>query len=626
MLEEIKADIYEKLSQQLASRSDERSADGRPDLHQAIAAALDTRLQLGTNATKDTEDCDVYQRESLQQDSPHEGETSITAAVPADAPAADEVCCDHFDEFAPVDVYYARKYVTVKDRVSAFVKSITDDEGNMNSTHVTSAQRILKICERLDAAETRSKFDSVSKIEVDQQGNSRGCLKIQLSAARDLPTAHLRTKNLDPYVCLEVVYPSHALPPSLSAHAAVGRVFRSQTKKKSIYPVWDEDFEVTPILSLNGYLHVRVLNDRRLSREQLVGETRIPLHTLLHQKRIVEWFSLGLSVPSSSTGSAASGSVVSKLCGGAVRLQLQLYFSSVERYKHVVDELVTRYLNDHNQLPPFIDAVGECGNRGDDQSLAVEQPEQNGFEPASMTSNGSESALFDQRRRMDADTHFPLDEFATSLPPYTVTRPAKQDAPLSQSTMILDSQTSVTLTQEPTQLSSERRKSLWETKPSVVSDRVDDKKPYFGFSASTTERRRQQPAPVLTSTGGLRRSQTPTAQSKRIRNTAALQQHRRSSMETPECFDEYSPYHPAFKSVDALDGCNNELGGGGRNCRITPRAADVNRKTDLSIFKSPSLTRRPPSSGFPERYIGLDNQTCERLKRIFGRMDGTPSS
>eukprot|EP00644_Phytophthora_capsici_P016266 jgi/Phyca11/508327/fgenesh2_kg.PHYCAscaffold_34_\ len=55
------------------------------------------------------------------------------------------------------------------------------------------------------------------------------------------------------------------------------------------------------------------------------------------------------------------------------------------------------------------------------------------------------------------------------------------------------------------------------------------------------------------------------------------------------------------------------------------RNGDANRKTDLSIFKSPSLSRRPPSSGFPERYIGLDNQACERLKRIFGRMDGTPS-
>ncbi|EGZ05793.1 hypothetical protein PHYSODRAFT_307537 [Phytophthora sojae] len=620
MLEEIKADIYEKLSQQLATRSDERSADGgaRPDLHQAIAAALDTRLQLGTNApqtTKDAENCDVYQQESLQQqDSVQEGDTLITSAEPTDAPATDEVCCDRFDEFAPVDAYYARKFVMAKDRVAAFVESITDDEGNttaISATHVTSAQRILKMCERLDVAEARSKFDPVSKIEVDQQGNSRGSLKIQLLAARDILTAHLRTKNLDPYVCLEVVYPSHALPPSLSAHAAVGRVFRSQTKKKSIYPVWEEDFEFAPILSLNGYLHVRVLNDRRLSREQLVGETRIPLHTLLHQKRTVEWFSLGLNVPSTSTGSTSV--VVSKLCGGAVRLQLQLYYSSVERYKHVVDELVTRYLHDHNQLPPFIDAIE---NRVD-QTLVVEQPEQNGTElTPTTTANGCEPVVFEQRRQIDADAHFPLDELATSLPPYTVTRATKQDAPPSQSvSLIKDARISDSKdTQGSTQLSSERRKSLWDTKPSAYSERaaaVNDKKP----SASGTELRKQQPASVITSTGGLRRSQTPTAQSKRIRNAVA-QQHQRRSMETPECFVEYSPYHPAFKSVDVLDGCNNELGsgsGGGRNARITPRAADVNRKTDLSIFKSPSLTRRPPSSGFPERYIGLDNKTFERL-------------
>ncbi|KAG6974172.1 hypothetical protein JG687_00000507 [Phytophthora cactorum] len=155
----------------------------------------------------------------------------------------------------------------------------------------------------------------------------------------------------------------------------------------------------------------------------------------------------------------------------------------------------------------------------------------------------------------------------------------------------------------------------------------DDKKPYFGFSTATTERKKHPSAPLSMSSGASRRSQTPAAQSKRIKNGGGLQHTslRRRSVETPECFDKYSPYHPAFKSTDLLDGCNNELGGMKNGC-ITARNADVNRKTDLSIFKSPSLTRRPPSSGFPERYIGLDNQTCERLKRIFGRMDGTPSS
>ncbi|KAL3666800.1 hypothetical protein V7S43_008420 [Phytophthora oleae] len=613
MLNEIKADIYEKLSQKLFGRSTTEISGngGTSDLHQVIAAALETRLQLETTTCTRTEpiqDSDGCH----QQNCARNEEISSTSPVSVDNPLVNEVCCEHFDEFAPVASYYARKYVMAKDRVAAFVQSLSN-EGNaasMMPTHVTSAQRILKICERLEAAEAKRKFDPVSKIEVDQQGNSRGSLKVTLLTARSLPTVHLRTKNLDPYVCFEVVYPSHVLPPSLGANSVVGKVFRSQTKKKSIYPVWDEAFEVAPILSLSGYLHVRVLNDRRLSREQLVGEARIPLHTLLHQKRTVEWFSLGLNVSSASTG---SGNVVSKLCGGAIRLQLQLYFSSVERYKHVVDELVARYLNSHSELPPFIDAVGECETRVE-PSLPSEQPEQNSTEKISMTSNGTET-IYDQRRQTDVESHFPLDEPVPLLPAYI----KRQNSPPRQGVS-----TSFPPQNPSTQLSSERRKSLWETKTSLVDDRppaIDDRKPYFGFSTTAAERRKQPPTLMSVSNGQPRRSQTPTAQSKRVRNPA---QPRRKSVETPECFDEYSPYHPSFKTADVLDGCNNEMGTM-KSTNFTSRNSDVNRKTDLSIFKSPSLTRRPPSSGFPERYIGLDNQTCERLKRIFGRMDGTPT-
>ncbi|KAG1697625.1 hypothetical protein DVH05_016063 [Phytophthora capsici] len=602
MLDEIKADIYEKLSQKLTARSTtEISGNGGiSDLHQAISAALETRLQLGTTRTEPIQDPDG----SNQQNCSRNGENSTTSPVSVDTPPVNEVCCEHFDEFAPVATYYARKYVLAKHRVSDFVQSL-DDGGNADSTRVVSAQRILKICKRLETAESKSKFDPVSKIEVDQQGNSRGSLKITLQAARALPTAHLRTKNLDPYVCFEVVYPSHALPPSLCANSVVGKVFRSQTKKKSIYPVWDEDFEIAPILSLSAYLHVRVLNDRRLSREQLVGEARIPLHTLLHQKRTVEWFSLGLNVPPASTG---SGNVVSKLCGGAIRLQLQLYFSSVERYKHVVDELVGRYLNSHDELPPFIDAVMECETLAE-SSPSTEQPEQNSTDKISMTENGTEmkALVYDQRRQTDVEAHFPRDEPVPSWPANIKRRNSPPRPSVS---------TSLSSQNPSTQLSAERRKSLWETKSSLVDDRpqaINDKKPYFGFSTTVTERRKQPSASV---NGQLRRSRT--AQSKRVQNPA---QPRRKSVETPECFDEYSPYHPSFKTADVLDGCNNEVA-----MMKSSRNGDANRKTDLSIFKSPSLSRRPPSSGFPERYIGLDNQACERLKRIFGRMDGTPSS
>ncbi|KAK1947733.1 Centriolin [Phytophthora citrophthora] len=612
MLDEIKADIYNKLSQKMATSSGRLTAEisgngGISDLHQAISAALETHFQLGTTRSEPMQDSDGYHQQHCVQNE----ENSSTSPVDVDTPLVDEVCCRHFDEFAPVATYYARKYVMAKDRVSDFVQSLNDGE-NTDSAQVASAQRILKICERLEVAETKSKFDPVSKIEVDKLGTSRGSLKITLQAARALPTAHLRTKNLDPYVCFEVVYPSHVLPPSLSTNSVVGKVFRSQTKKKSIYPVWDEDFEVTPILSLSGYLHVRVLNDRRLSREQLVGEARIPLHTLLHQKRTVEWFSLGLNVPPAPK---SSGNVVSKLCGGAIRLQLQLYFSSVERYKHVVDELVGRYLNSYSELPPFIDAVGEFENRVE-SSPSPEKPEQNSTEKISITSNGTETMalVYDQRRQTDVEAHFPPNEPVPSLPAYV----KRQNSPPRQSVSASFS------SQNPsTQLSAERRKSLWEPKSSVVDDHpsaIDDKKPYFGFSSAAAERRKPPPTLMSMTNGQPRRSRTPTAQSKRVRNLA---QPRRKSVETPECFDEYSPYHPSFKTADVLDGCNNEMGM--MKTSFTSRNGDFNRKTDLSIFKSPSLTRRPPSSGFPERYIGLDNQTCERLKRIFGRMDGTAS-
>ncbi|OWZ16659.1 hypothetical protein PHMEG_0009521 [Phytophthora megakarya] len=622
VFDEIKADIFKKLSQQLSSStetSEDETNKSRADLHQAIASALETHLQLGTNATHLSQDVNGYQLGNSQQNCTEDGENSANVMASAESPATDEVCCGRFDEFAQVETYYARKYMMAKDRVSTFMTSMSDNEGNTNSQmHIASAQRILKICERLEAAETKSKFDPVSKIEVDQQGNSRGSLKIILLAARDLPTSHLRTKNLDPYVCFEVVYPSHAIPSSSNANSMVGRVFRSQTKKKSIYPVWDEDFEIAPILSLNGYLHVRILNDRRLSREQLVGEARIPLQTLIHQKRIVEWFSLGLNVP------PASGSVVSKICGGAIRLQLQLYFSSVERYKCVVDELVARYLHDHNQLPSFIDAVGDCDRP--EESFPTEQPEQNTTDSPIQTPHNTEPISYDQRRQLDVGSHFPLDELATSLPSYKINQNSTKNVRVRETSVQSNKSTRVhdNSHNSTTQLSPERRRSLWDSKTSkATAATIDDTKPYFGFSG-TMERSKQS---TTSFSGVVRRSQTPTAQSKKMRNAAALQHHalRRKSVETPECFDEYSPYHPGFKSVDIIDGSNNEVGGT-RNGRIMARISDRNRKTDLSIFKSPSLTRRPPSSGFPERYIGLDNQTCERLKRIFGRMDGTSTS
>ncbi|RLN72346.1 hypothetical protein BBJ28_00009818 [Nothophytophthora sp. Chile5] len=650
MLEEIKADIYEKLSQQLAAATgkseDENFVLDHKSLHDAIATALETRLKLAM---------DIYDQQKSDEDGKVDGantpadsgkEKSASALVPVQSvSSANEVSWGHFDEFAVANTHYARRYVFLKKNVALTPLESSSDIANPAGLKATSrlagAQRILKACERLETAEMQCKRDPNSNIELDPMGNNRSSLKLLLLAARDLPTAHLRTKNLDPYVSLEVVYPAHVVP--LSGDAPSGKVLRSRTKKKSMYPIWDEEFELAPILSLNGYIHVRILNDRRLSREQLVGETRIPLQTLVHQKRIVEWFSLELTVPLASTDSNPPGTVVSKLCGGAVRLQLQLNFSSVERYKRAVDELVTRYLHDHNQLPSFIEAVDQ------EQKPLFEEMEINEHE----------------QQQAPTEAQFPLDAFETLLPTYDIWKAETQEVSVQNTTMA-GSQKGVStppacieaagasagvLQGTATQCLTDRRKALWDTKTppakasgTLLSGRLSPsatevkKRALVDSSSSLTERKRLQASATSNAMSRTPRHRPQGVQAQKQSNNS-LQQHislRRKGqaaarVETPECFDEYSPYHPAFKSADLLDGSNNDQAGG-RNrhgsgpFNHVPHISVDNRRTDLRIFKSPSFARRQPTTGFPERYIGLDNQTCERLKRIFGRIDGSAGS
>ncbi|GLD94586.1 hypothetical protein PINS_up003197 [Pythium insidiosum] len=100
-----------------------------------------------------------------------------------------------------------------------------------------------------------------------------------------------------------------------------------------------------------------------------------------------------------------------------------------------------------------------------------------------------------------------------------------------------------------------------------------------------------------------------------------------SSSRYPECFDEYSPYHPDFQLLDPLDlrGTGAGTGTAGTIVYSRPRVSSgaVAYRGDLRIFKSPAFGRREPSGSFPERFIGLDSQTSERIKRIFGRIDAS---
>lgn len=780
MLEEIKKDIYERLSKQLfvnassSGNNDFSMAQDRRELHEAIAAALETQMKLAmASFHKQREDEEkkeqkekekvlgtpspskrARKKEALASTSRPSTKAEPHHPVASDGAREDDISCDQLDDFFPVDATYAMKHRFVKYRSSSSSSSPPSPNGGKTSTaRAAGAQRILKACERLDQAERECKIDPISSIEVDPMGNKKSCLKVLLMGARDLPTAHLRTKNLDPYVSLAIVYPDYivasskqSISPSAGNHFGdsssslrlsnaadasshpPSQCFRSRTKKMSMYPVWDEEFEFAPVMSLKGYLHVRILNDRKLSREQLVGEVRIPLRTLLHQKKTVDWFTLRIAVPASSSPSDASGnrksSTILRSSGGAIRLQLQLTYSRLEKYKRAVDELVTKYFHEHNQLPPFIDAVthhtdrrkahnqeqhDECDSLGhrfatreDAEALDELQQQQqqqlhhsqHGVPETESPAKDSESSplrTFDSWRAEQAEAAQLRSREAAHVNEVDPAdygssgemSPQRTSTDVMIASHIYDSGSLATHGGgfSAPRLSAERSRLLWESSPphretavpkqqqsnSTVHptvqeqayfqpapkpsyhDTMKNRSSFIHGSSSTVPRYPSRATPT-SSRSSLHASMAATMKVSlsaavgsfaSTRGKSATNSHgnpasptRRkttgTASERPECFDDYSPYHPDFKFTDVLDLGNNDPFAKKRKptnlyawqASRGAATSDFNRKTDLRIFKSPGFSRRQPSTGFPERYIGLDNQTCERLKRIFGRMDG----
>lgn len=714
MLEEIKNEVFAKLSEQfvaltssIGGATESSAQQERRELHDAIATALDAHMKLAmdTYEKKKLTDGRPMREDSQANEGHDEGnpkgepghqsgssrsgrshakqrEDASAAAVPEED---DDAYWDHFTELSPSEAFYTMKYRFVK-----YHESLARGSGSKSAASIAGTQRILRACERLDAARAECRTSPSTFIEVDPAGNNKSALKVLLMSARDLPTSHLRTKNLDPYVSLEIVYPdlkkqSKAGVLDASVMPLASQSFRSRTQKKTMYPVWDEEFDFSPVRSLNGYLHLRILNDRKLSREQIVGETRIPLRTLLHQRRAVEWYSLGITMPSSTTSKTRQSKVISKICGGAVRLQLQLSFSRVEKCKRAVDELVTKFLHEHNHLPPFVEPVDANRDAGQespeqddsDSSLPilgdVDAEHQTNQQPTQQQQQSWQS--------LSSVSNFPLSELEASLSAYGRWRtdddhvdptsmqrlvkdpatPFSTGGPNQLSTPsiyagMMDAQTAVTGAQTALKANASRMPSeyypperqetrnLLNSPPSERQRRATTnsrllrseqnfnvKSPYSRASYTTPGSR-----PRL---DRIKSSTLPPSRSRRLPHEHApfQQQHQLqqqppfhpkpvSSSRRDECFDEYSPYHPAFQFVDLFDGGNNEFVAtrrhqSSRNSSATHGRHPLDRKTDLRIFKSPGFSRRQPSSGFPERYIGLDNQTCERLKRMFGRID-----
>lgn len=681
VLQAIKDDIYRKLSHLLPSSPQKQVKQASTDQEQlqaAIAAALETHMTVA-----------MQNLDKPREDSMHSSQGASAPAPPSPkrlTPAAqhaqddDNRCWDEVDDFSPVqNARYAPLYRFVRDRVGESPLS----PGTNSNARSAALQRVLKACERLEQAEAESKVDAVSFIEVDGFGEKKSSLKIALMGARDLPTAHLRTKNLDPYVAMEIVYPEHVLPPSKAQPLTLGRQsltdvhtshplsqsFRSRTVKKSLYPIWDEEVTFEPIQSLKGYLHVRVLNDRKLSREQLVGEAKIPLRTLVHQRKVVESFVLR-AIPGrgmSQTEAQWLSTVMRKSLGGigTVRLQLQLTFSRVEKAKRLVDEVVTKYLSDFNHLPPFIEPIEEYETR------------------LAQATDSSERIQSDQ----DSDGNCATPEMEAQEPLPTFEAWKAHHASTSEATKDLEVANEVQPSPKQTPLSTARNAALWTTpaassgSPTATSSK--------NSSVKTTQQheesiRRAAPAkpskptssstarPTISKTSSSTTAKAAMDQLRRMVKTATPATSslphagagfsilhnqsaggRRRTMGgapvapmasaatatfSPECFDEYSPYHPDFQLLDPLGidsvhgmgaGASCSGPGPGMNTLGKVRSASYSSgqhhptraHTDLRIFKSPGFARREPSGGFPERFIGLDNQTSERMKRMFGRID-----
>uniref|UniRef100_K3WRW8 C2 domain-containing protein n=1 Tax=Globisporangium ultimum (strain ATCC 200006 / CBS 805.95 / DAOM BR144) TaxID=431595 RepID=K3WRW8_GLOUD len=767
MMDEIKKDIFERLSSQLmgvtsqATRGERGALQDQKELHDAIAAALETQMKLAMESFhKQRQDEEKKAKQDREKDasSPpkrtrnHAASINTTSrpnknsdhqphgAFALDGARDDDISCDQLDDFVPVNATYAMKYRFVKYRSSSSSLSPPSPNGGKLSVRAVGAHRILKACERLEQAEHDCKIDAVTSMEVDPMGVKKSSLKVLLMGARDLPTSHLRTKNLDPYVSLEIVYPEYIVASSKQSSNGRGRdmgpslsyaadeschssypPFRSRTKKKSMYPVWDEEFEFTPVLSLKGYLHVRILNDRKLSREQLVGEVRIPLRTLLHQKKTVDWFALCIAVPSASSSCTESSGMrksttILRSSGGSIRLQLQLTYSRLEKYKRAVDDLVTKYFHEHNQLPPFIEPVNHVIGR----RIAHNQEQHEESDTLShnrFVSREDADALRElQRQRQqqyDNDDGVPevespaKDPDLAAIPTFeswqaaqaeaaqqarlresnpengnychgyasTGGSPQRTSADILIASHIYDSASLVSHGGSGSfvpRLSAERSRLLWETPPPPQETvNLEQKQQTHHPDAHRAHESARGTASVnmlrhsfLTNQGHTRTNPPATVKVASTSTTSAVRTkggqktyHQSQTLnpltrrkttgaasERPECFDDYSPYHPDFKFIDSLDLGNMDhfvkkrkvtdlyswqssmRGGAAVSSGMVPYSAadtlDFNRKTDLRIFKSPGFSRRQPSTGFPERYIGLDNQTCERLKRMFGRMDG----
>nr|CCA14235.1 conserved hypothetical protein [Albugo laibachii Nc14] len=484
--------------------------------------------------------------------------------------------------------------------------------------------RIQRIVTRLQALQKAEYVDPFTPPEANSR---RAHLKIHLRNARNLPIRHLNAKNVDPFVTFKIV---DAIDIS-NQHPSVKH--RSSTKKRSTYPVWNETFAIAVADHLRSFLHVRILHDQKSTQKKIIGEIWISLFALLHQKQTTEWFPI--EIPATSDfDSKATPETESAIC-----LSLQLFHSKVDRLQRALDDAVERFLKGGNKLPGFIqptnlakqttsynaeelttgkvDEIRIAGNDVD-SNLFNEEPHKADFETDNKFFRPASSTRKEATREDSIATpRVPSSEVPKSIDII--------ENPLASSFSILGK------AERPPKDVDAFEHSLENCEPSADSD---DSQLSTEYTAPTNlyldDTCEKKPRSTRRSQCDVMKPKLP-ERFQSLRNTQVAK-----GGKSTQYFDEYSLYHPshlmaALYVLDASNDAPKNLTGNLAMRNLRPRTNAGNttqnirqsqkRAGNLGIFKRPNVPRRRPSTiGLSERYIGLDNQTSERLKRMFGRM------
>ncbi|KAL0586970.1 hypothetical protein ABG067_003310 [Albugo candida] len=486
--------------------------------------------------------------------------------------------------------------------------------------------RIHRFVKWLQTLQNAESVDPTSCSDADSSGAH---LKIHLKSARNLPLNHFEAKNGDTRVTVEIADVFDIARRKLKAAADDSNKIEYQSSmKRSSSPVWDEAFDIAVPDDLQSFLHVCILHDCEVTQEKVIGEVWISLFAFLHQNQITEWF----LIESPNRNDRESKGTIQN--DSAICLSLQLFHSKIDRLRHAFDDAVDTFIKAGNELPEFIRANSSANEteRSEDKREKVDEIRiaWNDLEPSWVLEDP-----FGIDLRLDDDICCPVLS--------TKTRSARK---LSISTTVAQSNRkleSVEITENSRgENPSVRQKAVKQPNSAVAfelsmeclesSAKSDVGKLSNEYTTASTTLHVEDACD-----GKLRdteRSQCEATKNFPSRSNNRISKERGKST---QCFDEYSLYHPSHMMaalyVLETPKCARKNPFGTSAMRIPPNRMNASnskqnikqpqrRTGNLDIFKRPNVPRRRPSTtGIPERYIGLDNQTSERLKRMFGRMN-----